>query len=74
MYALIAFSGIYVVYVVYNEFKFYKENLGGQNLVKMMMTKGKSWITYDKIEEVQKPLLFFKKSSVCYLPMIKLSI
>lgn len=74
MYTLIAFSGIYVVYVVYNEFKFYKENLGGQNPVKMMMTKEKSWIAYDEIEEVQKPLLFFKKNSDHCLPMIKISV
>lgn len=41
LYALIAFAGIYIVYVVYNEFKFYKENLGGQNSVKIMMAKEK---------------------------------
>ena len=41
MYALIAFSGIYFMYVAYNEFKFCKANLGGQNPVKVMMTKGK---------------------------------
>ena len=64
LYALIAFSGIYVMYVVYNEFKFYKENLGGQNPIRIMMTKEKFWMTYDKIEEVQKPLLFFKKIQI----------
>lgn len=61
MYALIAFSGIYVAYVVYNEFKPHKKSLGGQNPIRIMMTKEKSWIIYDEIEEVQKPLLFFKK-------------
>ena len=64
MYALIAFSGIYIAYVAYNEFKFYKENLGGQNPVRIMMVKEKSWITYDKIEEVFVPLLFFKKIQI----------
>lgn len=64
MYALIAFSGIYIIYVAYNEFKFYKENLGGQNPIRIMMAKEKSWMTYDKIEEVQKPLLFFKKIQI----------
>ena len=64
LYALIAFSGIYIVYVVYNEFRFCKENLGGQNPIRILMTKEKSWMTYDKIEEVQKPLLFFKKIQI----------
>ena len=41
LYALIAFSSIYVVYVAYNTFKFYKENLGDQNPVKIMMAKEK---------------------------------
>lgn len=54
MYALIAFSGIYVVYVVYNEFKFYKKSLGGQNPIKIVMAKmkEKSWRAYDEFEEV----------------------
>lgn len=52
MYALIAFSGIYIAYVAYNEFKFYNENLGDQNPIRIMMVKEKSWMTYDKIEEV----------------------
>lgn len=59
MYALIAFSGIYVIYVAYNEFKLYKENLGGQNPARIMMTKEKSWMTYDKLEEVQKTSSLF---------------
>ena len=41
LYALIAFSGIYVIYVVYNEFKFYKENLGDQSPIRIMMAKEK---------------------------------
>lgn len=52
MYALIAFSGIYIAYVAYNEFKFYKENLGDQNPIRIMMTKEKYWMTCDEIEEV----------------------
>lgn len=59
LYALIAFSSIYIVYVAYNEFKFFKENLGGQSPIKIMMTKEKSWMTYDKIEEVQKTSSLF---------------
>mgnify|MGYP000652289525 CR=1 FL=1 len=43
MYALIAFSSIYIVYVAYNEFKFCKENLGGQNPIRIMMTKEKNY-------------------------------
>ena len=74
MYALIAFSGIYVAYVAYNEFRFCKKNLGGQNPIRIMMTKGKSWMIYDEIEEAQKPLLFFKKNSDRCLPMIKISV
>ena len=41
MYALIAFSGIYILCVAYNEFKFCKANLGGQNPIRVMMAKGK---------------------------------
>lgn len=59
MYALIAFSGIYIAYVAYNEFKFYKENLGDQNPIRIMMTKEKSWMTCDEIEEVQKTSSLF---------------
>lgn len=43
MYALIAFSGIYVMYVAYNEFKFCKANLGDQNPIRVTMAKEKNY-------------------------------